>query len=478
MSSRMSRRTSWATATPARTRAGWARAPSEFGRSGRASGTAVSIICSSPRATAAAPPARERSPSACPTTRGRAPRAWTRARSSTPPSVPPSAPAGASGRPRCPCSSRRTENLSGGALPAGDGAGHGAHLLRLTGLPGEEERVFAGAGQRALGGKASHTDVAVGAAAVGIAAPVVGAPRLEKVLEARAGNTERAAQAGEGAVDEGRLGQLAERVGARPARPRRDDRDPPGIRRPPGREVALAVMDEVDPVRLAQRAPRAPAEEPGIVPEGLAEAEHELADVAHLQLLHRTAQGGRYRVEADRAGLRGRGLQHAERKRDDRGPRAEGTRLGSACRAVADVDPAAAPPDALDDAGPADLAALGAKTRAKPFDHGEVSRREPVLPLRLVGLSSRGSDGLCAHAMSRVAFASPWRNSGPSSTGSGHSGSCRVKMRPPMRGRASSTTTSRPPSDSARAAASPAAPAPMTIVSTPVRRTTLCRTTL
>src|SRR5207247_1723825 len=103
---------------------------------------------------------------------------------------------------------------------------------------------------------------------------------------------------------------------------------------PPGREVALAVMDEVDPVRLAQRAPRAPAEEPGIVPEGLAEAEHELADVAHLQLLHRTAQGGRYRVDADRAGLRGPGLQPAGgkrwtvRSRDRRGRRSSPRRRG------------------------------------------------------------------------------------------------------------------------------------------------------
>src|SRR5207247_5046654 len=41
-----------------------------------------------------------------------------------------------------------------------------------------------------------------------------------------------------------------------------------------------------------------------------------------------------------------------------------------------------------------------------------------------------------------------------------------VKMRPPMRSRASRTTTRRPAPDNSRAAARPAAPAPMTTTST------------
>src|SRR5215475_6043183 len=56
-------------------------------------------------------------------------------------------------------------------------------------------------------------------------------------------------------------------------------------------------------------------------------------------------------------------------------------------------------------------------------------------------------------------------NSAPSSIGVGKEGIRRVKMRPPMRSRASKTITLRPPSESARAAESPATPAPMTITS-------------
>src|SRR5438034_11724659 len=56
-------------------------------------------------------------------------------------------------------------------------------------------------------------------------------------------------------------------------------------------------------------------------------------------------------------------------------------------------------------------------------------------------------------------------NSAPSSIGSARSGGWRVKMRPPMRWRASRTTTRRPAPDRSRAAARPAAPAPMTMTS-------------
>jgi hypothetical protein len=63
------------------------------------------------------------------------------------------------------------------------------------------------------------------------------------------------------------------------------------------------------------------------------------------------------------------------------------------------------------------------------------------------------------------ASASPWRNSAPSSMGNGHSGSRTVRTRPPMRVRASSTATERPAWESVRAAARPAAPAPITTAS-------------
>src|SRR5262245_4502842 len=56
-------------------------------------------------------------------------------------------------------------------------------------------------------------------------------------------------------------------------------------------------------------------------------------------------------------------------------------------------------------------------------------------------------------------------NSAPSSIGVGKEGIWRVEMRPPMRSRASKIITLRPLSESARAAESPDAPAPMTITS-------------
>ncbi len=60
-----------------------------------------------------------------------------------------------------------------------------------------------------------------------------------------------------------------------------------------------------------------------------------------------------------------------------------------------------------------------------------------------------------------VTFASPWMNSAPSSTGIGRPAMRRVQQRPPMRSRASSTSTRSPARASSSAAASPAAPAPM-----------------
>src|SRR3981189_1876910 len=57
-------------------------------------------------------------------------------------------------------------------------------------------------------------------------------------------------------------------------------------------------------------------------------------------------------------------------------------------------------------------------------------------------------------------------NSAPSSTGTGRPGKARVQQRPPMRSRASRTSTERPARASPAAAARPAAPAPRTITST------------
>src|SRR5436190_6286237 len=68
--------------------------------------------------------------------------------------------------------------------------------------------------------------------------------------------------------------------------------------------------------------------------------------------------------------------------------------------------------------------------------------------------------------MPKVSSTSPWMNSAPSSMGRGRSGWWRVKMRPPMRWRASTMTTCLPAPDRSRAAARPAAPAPMTTTST------------
>src|ERR1700720_2861785 len=56
-------------------------------------------------------------------------------------------------------------------------------------------------------------------------------------------------------------------------------------------------------------------------------------------------------------------------------------------------------------------------------------------------------------------------NSAPSSIGSGRSGVCRVKMRPPRRWRASRRQRRWPARESSRAADNPAAPAPMMMVS-------------
>src|ERR1043166_7532150 len=60
----------------------------------------------------------------------------------------------------------------------------------------------------------------------------------------------------------------------------------------------------------------------------------------------------------------------------------------------------------------------------------------------------------------------PWMNSAPSSTGTTARLSRCVRILPPRRGRASSTSTLTPPSASSRAAASPAAPAPTMIAVT------------
>src|SRR6266850_2254250 len=56
-------------------------------------------------------------------------------------------------------------------------------------------------------------------------------------------------------------------------------------------------------------------------------------------------------------------------------------------------------------------------------------------------------------------------NSAPSSTGAPRPGKCRVQQRPPMRLRASRTSTERPARASSAAAARPAAPAPMMMTS-------------
>src|SRR5882672_577611 len=64
-----------------------------------------------------------------------------------------------------------------------------------------------------------------------------------------------------------------------------------------------------------------------------------------------------------------------------------------------------------------------------------------------------------------VTSAVPWMNSAPSSIGTATPGSRRVQQRPPIRSRASSTSTERPACASSAAAASPAAPAPTTITS-------------
>ena len=61
-------------------------------------------------------------------------------------------------------------------------------------------------------------------------------------------------------------------------------------------------------------------------------------------------------------------------------------------------------------------------------------------------------------------------NSAPSSIAAPDDGSDCVKMRPPIRSRASSTVTESPACPSSTAAASPAAPAPTTITSAEVIR--------
>ena len=69
----------------------------------------------------------------------------------------------------------------------------------------------------------------------------------------------------------------------------------------------------------------------------------------------------------------------------------------------------------------------------------------------------------------QAAVGNPWMNSAPSSMRVGacpsSAGKCRVKMRPPMRSRASSSATRLPDCASLAPAARPAAPAPTMITS-------------
>src|SRR4051812_41758765 len=76
----------------------------------------------------------------------------------------------------------------------------------------------------------------------------------------------------------------------------------------------------------------------------------------------------------------------------------------------------------------------------------------------------------CSAAISSISVASPCTNSAPSSTGTASEFVCTVRMRPPMRSRASRMRQGTPASSSARAAARPAAPAPMMTTGLPEPR--------
>ena len=89
-------------------------------------------------------------------------------------------------------------------------------------------------------------------------------------------------------------------------------------------------------------------------------------------------------------------------------------------------------------------------------------------PLPLSGFALPGyaldivGDQSCSRMIFRVSAGRPWMNSAPRSTGSGHWGSYTVCTRPPRRLRASKSMTRKPAFVSLRAAARPAAPAPIT----------------
>src|SRR5437762_10823317 len=87
----------------------------------------------------------------------------------------------------------------------------------------------------------------------------------------------------------------------------------------------------------------------------------------------------------------------------------------------------------------------------------------PLLSTQLFSLQLSGTDVMLSQ-QGPYFGGRPWINSAPSSTGASQTGSCLLKMRPPMRSRASRIVTLSPAWESSAAADSPAAPAPRIIM--------------
>ena len=96
------------------------------------------------------------------------------------------------------------------------------------------------------------------------------------------------------------------------------------------------------------------------------------------------------------------------------------------------------------------MPSLGRRTPSRARHHSPVSSQ---------------SNSADSSAIPRVAATRPCTNSAPSSMGWAIPAARSVRMRPPTRSRASSTTTRMPDSCNTRAADRPATPAPTTITS-------------
>jgi len=90
-----------------------------------------------------------------------------------------------------------------------------------------------------------------------------------------------------------------------------------------------------------------------------------------------------------------------------------------------------------------------------------MSRKEPRRRSRCSD-GSRTTTNPASRAIAKASGLRPWTNSAPSSSGTGHPRGLRVQTRPPIRPRASSTSTRAPASHSSAAAARPEAPPPTT----------------